>query len=265
MYASVIYKITSPSGKSYIGSAKNFKKRCYEHIWYLEKGKHHSRVLQRAWNKYGNVFVFTILIICREEDLFFYEQRALDILKPEYNISLNAIGTRGLIWTEESKAKLKNRKYPPEYGKFISERVMLLTTPESRKERARKAQACWTEESEKQRREKLIGRKLSIETRALMSSQRVGHPTSEATKEKIRAQRGWKHSEESKLKMRGRVRTKEHRQKLSLAHMGQQSALGHKLSDETKAIISAKLKGRKRSPEAIAKHRQTNAMKRGDT
>jgi group I intron endonuclease len=50
------------SGQSYVGSAINFVRRWAEHRRLLEAGKHHSRHLQNAWNKYGpDAFQFDIL------------------------------------------------------------------------------------------------------------------------------------------------------------------------------------------------------------
>src|SRR5882672_2232728 len=111
MKSGVIYAITSLSGKQYLGSAINFMARKRVHLSQLENGQHHSRYLQRSWNKHGaKNFLFSILIICREEDLFFYEQRALDVFKPAYNVSPSAYGTRGLKWTEEAKIRQLPRR-----------------------------------------------------------------------------------------------------------------------------------------------------------
>ena len=84
--ASGIYEIVSASGKRYVGSAVDFAARWRCHRYELRRGKHHSSVLQRAWNKYGEqAFEFRKLLICKREDLLFYEQLCLDGLKPEYN------------------------------------------------------------------------------------------------------------------------------------------------------------------------------------
>jgi group I intron endonuclease len=41
------------NGKIYIGSSVNIKQRISKHKSDLRKNKHHSCILQRAWNKYG--------------------------------------------------------------------------------------------------------------------------------------------------------------------------------------------------------------------
>lgn len=117
-----IYSITSPSGKQYIGSSSNLQKRWTQHKYRLRVNKHANRHLQNAWNKYEGKLEFKPLVICRPEDLLFYEQLLLDNFKPEYNISkyadisLNALGVKR---TEETKAKIsqalkgKSRKGHP--------------------------------------------------------------------------------------------------------------------------------------------------------
>lgn len=87
-----IYEIVNiANGKNYVGSSINMKKRWSEHRSGLRNNKHHARVLQRAWTKYGEEsFVFRPLLICAEAMLVFYEQRALDVIKPEYNATLFA-------------------------------------------------------------------------------------------------------------------------------------------------------------------------------
>jgi group I intron endonuclease len=49
-----IYKIShAASGRAYVGSAVNIKKRWATHRHALRTGRHHSQKLQRAWSKYG--------------------------------------------------------------------------------------------------------------------------------------------------------------------------------------------------------------------
>ena len=47
-----VYQILNvTTNKRYIGSSKNIVKRLKDHIKSLHSGKHHSILLQRAWNK----------------------------------------------------------------------------------------------------------------------------------------------------------------------------------------------------------------------
>lgn len=87
-----IYKINNKTtGKIYIGSAIDFTKRKKQHIYHLNKGTHHSKHLQSAWNKYGEAdFDFEVIVKCVTEYLIKLEQWFIDNLKPEYNMTLMA-------------------------------------------------------------------------------------------------------------------------------------------------------------------------------
>lgn len=100
-----IYSITAPSGNQYIGSTKNFKQREYQHFNDLKHQRHANSALQNAYNKYENQLIFKPLLICRLEDLLFYEQLVLDNFKPEYNICPVAGNTLGIKQSEETKNK----------------------------------------------------------------------------------------------------------------------------------------------------------------
>lgn len=77
--AGYVYAITNvANGKRYIGSTINPKKRWVTHKSTLRKGKHHSFVLQRAWDKYGeNSFSFTILLVCPAQKRVDYEEKIM--------------------------------------------------------------------------------------------------------------------------------------------------------------------------------------------
>ena len=122
-----IYQITNlHNGKSYVGSAVSFSKRWKEHLRQLSNGNHHSTVMQRAWNKYGEAaFGFKKLLVCAKADLLWFEQRAIDALKPAYNICKIAGSVLGYRHTPEAKAAAakratgnthrRGRKESPEY------------------------------------------------------------------------------------------------------------------------------------------------------
>lgn len=251
----VIYKITGPTGKLYIGSASNFEVRKRRHLRALRAGRHHSRYLQRAWNKYGEAaFIFSVVLVCERSNLFFYEQLLLDGLAPAYNVSPSATGTRGLRWTEDQKAKIRGRINTKETRARISHGMLANTTPEERQKIARTARAAWTEESKKRQVQNLTGRKDSPETREKKIAKLRGRPVSKTTREKLSVQRGWKHSDEAKAKMRGRIRSQEHRDRLSESLKGRSGpCLGKPKSQETRQKISAALKGRRLSEETRRK------------
>lgn len=102
-----IYSITSPSGGTYIGSTVSFKKRWGQHSSDLRRGKHHSKPLQNAFNKYGEGgLTYAKILLCPAEDLLVREQEQIDALRPEYNVSKFAgATTRGLKQSAEHIAK----------------------------------------------------------------------------------------------------------------------------------------------------------------
>lgn len=223
MKASGIYTITSPSGGVYVGSAIVVRRRWHEHRIALRANRHKNRKLQNAWNKHGEfAMAFAVLIVCRPEDLLLFEQRAIDVMRPRYNINPLASSSLGV-------------KRSAEY-------------------RERKSAS-------------MIGRKQSPELIARRAAGMIGHAVSAEARERI----GAKHI--GNTHALGAVRGEETRARMSKAQTQRfeelrnrgivpKPALGHIVSETTRAGIAAKLKGRKRSPEAIAKHRETLAAKR---
>jgi group I intron endonuclease len=63
----------------------------------------------------------------------------------------------------------------------------------------------WSEESKARQSKRMLGTKDSEETRRRKSEKLRGRLVSEDTREKIRTQKGWKHTEAAKKKMRGRT------------------------------------------------------------
>ncbi|MFN6531032.1 GIY-YIG nuclease family protein [Nostoc sp. ChiSLP03a] len=106
--------INRDNGKAYIGStAESFRKRWNKHKASLRLCKHHSPVLQKAWNKYTEFrFEFRILEVVPKEEftdnkyLTDIEQVYLDTYNPEYNILKIAGSCLGRKHGEEAKVKL---------------------------------------------------------------------------------------------------------------------------------------------------------------
>jgi len=115
-----LYIITAPSGNFYIGStSRTFKRRWEEHRTELRHHKHKNSVLQAAWDKYGEVaMVFEILYECTVDECEYYEQIALDVLAPAYNLSLDVSSPfRNRKHTQAAKDKCSliwlGKKKPP--------------------------------------------------------------------------------------------------------------------------------------------------------
>ena len=107
-----IYKITNTvTGKFYIGSAVNIRKRINEHRSELRANTHVNRHLQNAWNKHGaDCFEFTALEYCKKERLIEREQFYIDSENPSYNICQTAGSTLGIKLTEQTKRKLSEAR-----------------------------------------------------------------------------------------------------------------------------------------------------------
>jgi hypothetical protein len=124
-FAGVYMIKNSINGKSYIGSSISLYKRLSEHFEKLRKGIHKNPHLQSSYLKYGNVFNFEILKICKPEEVFQTEQYYLDAIKPEYNINKMATGRHGPM-RKETIEKRSLSQYKPveqydENGNLIAE------------------------------------------------------------------------------------------------------------------------------------------------
>lgn len=125
MMGSGIYKITNRiSGRVYVGSAVQFKRRWHLHQSQLRRGKHHSRALQSSWKKHGpEAFEFEILEEVPDLALLIHREQfwmdLLDACSPSkgFNASPTAGSPLGCRHTPESKAKMsaarKGEKKPP--------------------------------------------------------------------------------------------------------------------------------------------------------
>ena len=206
-----IYEIENlVNGNFYIGSAVNIDKRWGQHRSDLRKGKHINKHLQSAFNKYGeNAFKFMILeVVLFPEGLIPLEQKYLDELKPEYNISPTAGSLFGVKCTEETKKKMskalkgnKNR-----LGKHFSE--------ETKKK---------ISEALKRKPNNFLGKHHSEETKRKIGEAHK-NPSEETRQKMSKAHRG------KSSGMKGK-----HYPKMSEAHMGKPNPhKGHPVSEETK-------------------------------
>lgn len=107
-----VYQILNlVNGKRYIGStAVSFMKRWGSHKKELRNNYHHSKSLQRAWNKYGQEnFSFEVLATCPKEYCIKLEQWFLDNFSREYNVCPTAGSRLGTKVSEEERKKMSER------------------------------------------------------------------------------------------------------------------------------------------------------------
>lgn len=100
-----IYMIVNQTNNHrYIGSSINIRERLWKHRALLRHQHHANAHLQNAWNKYGeDMFYFTVLEKCSEEERFSREQYYVNLLHPEYNICVDIVENPPV--TEETRKK----------------------------------------------------------------------------------------------------------------------------------------------------------------
>ena len=181
-----IYMLTNKlTGDIYVGQSIDLRKRFikYFSLSYITSRK--ELIISRALIKYGySNFSVTILEYCIESELDVKEQYYFDKLNPQYNIQKIAGGSsKGLKLSEETKSKIsKSLKgvYAGEkaywYGRFMSEETKKLM---SKKKKIGELNHIYgkshSEQSRELIRQKALGRKVSEETKLLMSTKR-GNP-----------------------------------------------------------------------------------------
>jgi group I intron endonuclease len=105
----VIYAITNEcNGCKYVGSALDFRERTRLHVSQLNREKHHSIYLQRAWVKYGSEsFIFSVLEELKDPEMLIpREEYWINELQPVYNMCKTAGSSLGIKRRPETLEKL---------------------------------------------------------------------------------------------------------------------------------------------------------------
>jgi group I intron endonuclease len=227
-----IYHIThAASGKHYVGSSGDVTRRWRNHRRALQRGSHHSRLLQSAWAEHGaHAFEFAVLEVveCRA-DLIAREQfwmETLNAVASGFNVCPNAGGGAGYVPTNEQRAKMsaagKGRPKSPEHRATIAEAHLGMThTVESRAKIGAASR----------------GRKRSPQSLAKLSATLTGKRHSDAARAAISAA------------LKGKPKSAE-----AIAnYVASRARNARPLSPESRARIAVASTGRKQSPETIAK------------
>lgn len=226
--------VNTQSGYIYIGQAQSLRKRWNEHRRDLNKGCHHNEHLQRSWNKYGEKsFKFQVLENCSLEQLNEREQHYLDVYMAKgicYNMSPDAITTRGYHHSEETRRKI---------GEASRNRTDETRYKLSMAHKGNKSRTGQTNSPETRRKisESNRGKIVPPEVRRKISEAHKGKPMSEvarknmsmAMKGRVAHNKGKPMSEEHRKKLKGRIVSKESRQKISDAN--------RKITDEQTSLI----------------------------
>jgi len=194
-----VYRILNTTNNhSYIGSAIDLNQRFAMHKSLLRAGRHVNRHLQNAWAKHGEgSFKFLVLLYCDKGNVIFYEQRAIDGYRPQYNICPTAGNTLGQVFSAESRLKMSE-----------TAKRKRLSTEHKRKISLALARRVCTEETKK---------KLSESCKRASN-----HFCGIVLRGEPNPFQGKKHTEETKRKMSeaAKNRTEEHRRKIGAAQIG---------------------------------------------
>ena len=130
------------NGKYYIGQSKDVYGRLRDHKNKLVTKKHHNRLLQRAYNKYGeDCFIFSTFKECSINELDLYERFYIDLLDTiNSGYNLESGGNLYKTISEEAKRKMslakigkpsphKGKKYSDELRQKLSEAHKGLPNP----------------------------------------------------------------------------------------------------------------------------------------
>jgi len=211
LQGSGIYRLASNSGKCYIGSAgssRGILRRLKDHLIMLERGSHHSKKLQAAWNKYGELHI-TILERVTER-LIEREQFYIDFYRSAtegYNSNPIAGKTRlGTKLSEETKEKIRVANT----GKKASE--------ETKKLMREVAKRKMEEDPEfgKKRSQKLVGVPRSEEFKA----GRRAFKHSEETRERMKGPKSDEHKMKITEGLKGKPKSEEHRKNIAASRLG---------------------------------------------
>lgn len=165
------------NGKLYVGSAIDIRIRWNIHRSDLNLNKHHSILLQRSWNKYGESnFIFELIENCTKDNLIKCEQFWLDFFESYssdigYNVCKKAGSRLGMKHSEETKAKLR-KPHSEETKRKIGE-----------KSKGRKASPETLKKMSEASKGRHLGKKRSQETKDKISF--ISSNRSEETKKKI--------------------------------------------------------------------------------
>jgi len=231
------------NGKIYIGSAIDLTSRFSWHRRFLELGKHHSILLQRAYNKYGiDAFEFSIVenvtvktqLVPREQYWMDYYQSYI----PEYgyNVSPTAGSLLGVKMPERGKA----------YREKLSK--ALKGIPKSKEHREALSKACRGRVSSNK------GRKHSQDTIEKIRHARLGIPLTQETREKLSARFSGKGNP-----FYGKTHTEETKRANGKRKLGNTNCLGKIPSLLTRKKLSNSQKKRLSDPEVI--RRLSNSRK----
>jgi group I intron endonuclease len=205
-----VYKITSPSGKNYIGSSVNYKRRLTQ---YKGTGAKTQTILYNSFAKHGfDNHVFEIVELCTKENVL---EREL-----YYGLLYEVLGDKGL--------NCKLPKFGEKYQSTRQETIDKMKQWKPSEDTIAKMKA-WkrkpvSEEVKQKLREANLGKKASDETKKKMSLKGKGRVVSAEGRIRMGAWKRKPLSEDRKQKLRelntGRPMSEKTREAISAANTG---------------------------------------------
>lgn len=210
-----VYKITSPSGKNYIGSSVNYKRRL---IQYKGTGAKTQTILYNSFAKHGfDNHVFEIVELCTKEN----------VLEREYYYGslYKVLGEKGL--------NCKLPKFGDKYQNTRQETIDKMKAWKPSEDTIAKMKAAQTkrakeqpvsDETKQKLREANLGKKASDETKKKMSLKGKGRVVSEESRIKMGAWKRKPCSEEQKQRLseinKGKPMLESTKKAISVANTG---------------------------------------------
>jgi group I intron endonuclease len=223
-----VYKITSPSGKNYIGSSVNYKRRLTQ---YKGTGAKTQTILYNSFAKHGfDNHVFEIVELCTKEN----------VLEREYYYGslYKVLGEKGL--------NCKLPKFGDKYQNTRQETIDKMKAWKPSEDTIAKMKAAQTKRAKEQ--------PVSDETKQKLREANLGKKASDETKKKMSLKgKGRVVSEESRIKMGAWKRkpcSEEQKQRLSEINKGKP------MLEKTREALRIALTGRpcsQKTKDAVAK------------
>lgn len=217
-----VYKLTFANGEFYIGSSVRAATRQRQHLRALAEGSHSNFKMQKLFDALEEDVEFKLLIICKKEDLLFYEQIFIDKLKPTLNISSKA---GSFSWPEESRLKMRKSRLGKRLSEETKKKISLSKIGKKRPDVSLRTKGKpghkWTSEQRVNHVARMKGNK-----------QRLGHKQSEEEiAKRAAALRGNQNA-------KGMTHSEAARRKMSAALLGNKRLLGKRHSAETRLKMS---------------------------
>jgi group I intron endonuclease len=199
----VIYKLTSPNNKIYIGQTIDFEQRCKKYKYGAFKGQIRlwNNCQKHKWNPIDNIEILEICSINELDKREIYWINEYNSFIDGLNLDLGGKGKRGFKHSDETKEKIRKANI----GKKHSDEA---------KAKISEASKNMSDETKKKISDSNKGKKITDEHKKIISVSNTGRKLS-----------------------------KDHKLKLSKINIGNKKRLDKKHSDETKKKISFSKKG----------------------